>query len=105
MSNIYRGEAVRQPCQTVPPTDITTWTLVGQLKAVDVTGVPTGAVLATATITKTAPLTGGYDVKFTSGHTDRTPANYFVDVWRTDSGSEQLLWESPVAILPYETRF
>lgn len=103
---IYKGEDIEQPLQTNPQTDITSWTIVAQIKAVDAAGEPTGDVLATGSITLTAPTSGGYSVHFTSAQTGALePGRYFVDVWRMDSGSRKVLVEGFVPILPFETEF
>jgi hypothetical protein len=104
---IYKGEDVDQPFQTDPATDITSWTIVSQIKAIDpTTGLPTGSALATGTVTKLAPLTGSYKVTYTSAQTNALPlGRVFVDVWRFDIGTKKVLNEGFVPVLPYETQF
>lgn len=93
---VYRGEAVDQPFQIIDPstTNIAGWTIAAQLKTERGVASP---VLATPSVAKTGATS--FTVSLTSSHTDREPGGYYLEVWRTDVGYEQLLAETKLTIL------
>ena len=87
---LYKGEAALLTFTRVSAVDITGWTLVFDLKRYH----GDSSSLVTVTPTLTTPTSGIFTVALTATHTGTTMGtiqSYPWNVWRTDSGSEQLL--------------
>jgi hypothetical protein len=90
---IYQGEAIVQPFTiTTAGVDISGWTMGARVKSAR-----GGTTLFQPTIAKTGA--AAFTVSMTSAQTNRAAANYLIDIWRLDGGSEKTLAEGILPIL------
>lgn len=84
---VYRGEKATLSFTLTTGENITGWTLL--FTAARKKDMATKLFQVTGTVTDGAA--GEFSVALTTTHTNQTPDEYAFDVWRTDTGYEQLL--------------